>query len=238
VPGAGGAVTELASTLSLAGGAAGTVRVDMGRRARAGDLALYQIGYGPAARVAARGREDQALRLQSMVFDPEPRTVARVSFSGRQQEHLLAVPQANMVVRLVHYPSLAARGISRPVLHVRVERGIDGLSLAEEFLTEGRQLTVDGVTLDIDFEYYVVMRAAREPHLPMAALGAALALLGVISFVAWPARRAWVAVRGREGAATVCQLAVERREASAGWLAGVEAVLDERARGRRDGVET
>lgn len=235
MPDADGAVRELASTLSLVDGdgAADSVRVDMGRRARAGDLALYQLGHGPAARVAARGDGDRALRLQSMVLDPEPRTVARVSFSGRQQEHLLAVPQANMVVRLVHYPSLAARGISGPVLHVRVDRGIDGRSLAEEFLTEGRQLIVDGVTLDIRFEYYVVMRAAHEPHLPIAALGAALVLLGVIGFAAWPERRAWVAVQAREGAATVCQLAVERRDASAGWLAGVEAVLGERARCRR-----
>ena len=81
----------------------------------------------------------------------------------------------------------------------------------------------------------MVVRAAREPHLPIAALGATMVLLGMIGFVAWPDRRVWVAVRAREGAETLCQFAVEPREASAGWLAGVEAVLVERACGRRDG---
>jgi hypothetical protein len=254
VPGADGTVAGLTSTLAAVEGDGGadSVRVSMGRRSRLADLALYQLGYGPAVRVVARDTGGNALRLQPMVLDPEPRTVARVSFSGRQQEHLLAVPQANMVVRLVHYPSLTARGIPGPVLHVRVERGIDGLSLAEEFLTEGRQLWVGDVTLDIGFEYYVVIRAAREPHLPLAALGAALIVLGVIGFVAWPERRAWVAIQAREGAderrpfaderrlfaATLCQLAVEPQEASADWLAGVEAVLVERACGWRDDVGT
>jgi len=230
-------IPSLASTLRLSreGNVAGDVRVNTLRRASAAGLALYQLGYGPAARVAARGTDGAALRLQSMAQDPEPRTVARISFSGRQQEHLLALPEANMVVRMVHYPSLEARGIAGPVLHVRVERGIDGLSLADEFLTEGRQLRINGITLDIDFEYYVVVRAAREPHLPIAALGATMVLLGMIGFVAWPDRRVWVAVRAREGAETLCQFAVEPREASAGWLAGVEAVLVERACGRRDG---
>lgn len=237
LPSADGGVARLTSTLGLTttdGGRDG-VQVDTLRRASTGGLALYQLGYGPAARVTARGEGGRALRLQSMVQDPEPRTVTRVRFSGRQQEHLLAVPEASMVVRMVHYPSLEARGISGPALHVRVERGIDGLSLADEFLTEGRQLYIDGITLDIGFEYYVVMRAAREPHLPIAALGGAMVVLGMIGFTFWPDRRVWVAVEARAGSETLCQFAVEPCEASAHWLAGVEATLVERARARRDG---
>ncbi len=238
-PGHGGTITRLASTLATAGGGDHPIRlrVDTGRRARIAGLAMYQLGGGPAARVAAHREGSGILQLQLMAQDPAPRSVVRVRFSGRQQEHLLAVPQANMVVRLVHYPSLAARGIPGPVLHVRIERGIDGLSLAEEFLTEGRQVQVADVTLDIGLEYYVIMRAAREPHLPLAALGAAALLAGMFGLVAWPERCAWVAVQAREGAATLCQLAVEPSQASANWFAELEAALVERACGRGDGME-
>jgi hypothetical protein len=238
IPGVDGGVARLTSTLGLAGAADSELRIDTLRRASVGGLALYQLGYGPAVRVAAFDGAGQPLRLQAMATDPEPRTVARFRFSGRQQEHLLAVPEANMVVRMVHYPSLEARGIAGPVLQVRVERGIDGLPLADEFLTEGRRLAIGGVTLDIGLEYYVVVRAAREPHLAVAALGAALVVLGVLGRGIWPERRVWVAVQARESVGTLCQLVVEPYAAFAEWLAGVEAVLTERARSRCDGMGT
>ena len=148
------------------------------------------------------------------------------------------MPDANLIVRLVYYPSLAARGYAGPVVHVRAERGVDGLRLAEEFLTASGALAVGDVTLDIGFEYYVMMRAAREPHVPVAAAGAVLVLAGIVGLALWPERRAWVAVCGRgddgAGDALVCQIAVEPRDASAGWLLAADAVLAERVCDARD----
>jgi len=236
----GGVTEALSSTLAITadGAPAERVIVRTGRAAHAAGLSYYELAHGPAVRVAAHGDKGVALRLQSMSRDPAPRSVARFSFSGAQQEQLLAVPDANLIVRLVYYPSLAARGYAGPVVHVRAERGVDGLRLAEEFLTASGALAVGDVTLDIGFEYYVMMRAAREPHVPVAAAGAVLVLAGIVGLALWPERRAWVAVCGRgddgAGDALVCQIAVEPRDASAGWLLAADAVLSERVCDARD----
>ncbi|NLG51125.1 MAG: cytochrome c biogenesis protein ResB [Chloroflexi bacterium] len=200
----------------------------LGRRATYGNLALYQVGYGPAARVSARGEQGQPLNVHQMVGDKAPRHQARLRFSEQSQEQLLAVPEARLALRLVHYPSLAAQDIAGRVLHVQVYEEATGKLLAEQFLTQGDQLTVGGATIDLALEYYVVVRPEKEPELPLAFAGGLLALVGLCATLVWPPRETWITVLDQDDA-SVCRLDVPARDAEADWFRIVQAVLGEQA---------
>jgi len=200
----------------------------LGRRATHGNLSLYQVGYGPAARVSARGAQGQALDVRRMLGDKSAQHQVRLRFSEQSQEQLLAVPEARLAIRLVHYPSLAAQDIAGRVLHVQVYEEASGKLLAEQFLTQGSELSVNGVTIDLALEYYVVVRPEKEPELPLAFAGGLLALLGVCATMIWPRRETWITVMG-QGGASFCRLDIPARDAEADWFRIVQAILGEQA---------
>lgn len=196
----------------------------LGRRATHGNLSLYQVGYGPAARVSARGAQGQVLSVRRMLGDKSPQRQVRLRFAEQNQEQLLAVPEARLAIRLVHYPSLAAQDIAGRVLHVQVYEEASGKLLAEQFLSQEGQLLVNGVTITLAPEYYVVVRPEKEPELPLAFAGGLLALVGLGAAVVWPPRETWITVLG-QGAVSFCRLDVSARDAEADWFRIVQAIL-------------
>lgn len=195
--------------------AALTLRLD--RRAVHSGISLYQLGFGPAVRLSARRADGESLQIHRMLGDTTPARTLRVRFTDEQQERLLAAPEAGLVIRLVYYPSLPAQGIRGRALHVQVLRGRDGQLLTERLLADAGRVAANGVTLDLAFEYYAVLRAEGEPDLAFALTGGSLMLLGIAAFVAWPPRGVWMAMRQEEGS-TYCQLFVSRRDAEAQWF--------------------
>lgn len=203
-----------------------SLTVGLGKRALYEGLSIYQLGFGPAIRVTAQRTAGESLSIQHMAGSTRPQRVLRVGFSGRQQEQLLAVPQADIVVRLVYYPAFLAQGTRRNTLHVQMLRGSDGRILTEEFITDRSQILADGVKLNIAFEYYVTLRAEREPELPLLALGGVLIVLGMLGFVAWPPREIWIAMC-KEGSSSRCHLFVPQKDAGARWFQCIEATIRE-----------
>jgi len=199
-------------------------RGNQGRPAAHRGLGIYQIGFGPAARVSAQLAEGRALQLKSMMGDPSPRREVRLRFSGQQQEQLLAILDVDLVVRLLHYPSLPAQGIDGRALHVQVHRGSDGHLLAEEFLAESGQVVADEVTLRVAFEHYAILRAEREPELPLVAAGGVLVVAGLSGFLLWPPREVWLSLRPEEKD-SACELVVDRADAQAPWFLRLRAQL-------------
>jgi len=169
-----------------------------GKPAAVQGLTFYQVRSGPAMRVAARGADGKALLLRDPGGEGEGSPVLRVGFSGTEQERLVLVPAAGLIVSLVYYPSLPSEGVTRPVVHVRVQRATGGQALAERFLTENDVLLVGGVRLDLGFEYSVTVRPEREPELPIIALGALALAFGVLAQVMWPDGHLWLAISDQE----------------------------------------
>lgn len=195
-----------------------------GHAARYRGYTLRQVGHGPALRVVARDARGDALDVRDLVGDTTPRQTAHVRFSSAQQEQLLLVPAADLLVRSVYYTGLPAAGIERPVVHVQVQRASGGDVLAEEMLTEGGSLNVRDVRLELAMEYYVAVRAERAPGAPVAALGATVLLAGLAAWVARPPRSAWLLAEAVEGTAVV-ELVSARRNASAPWFGRLAATL-------------
>jgi hypothetical protein len=218
------------SRLTLTGGGQTSEGVATGphRSARFAGASLYQVGDGPAARVQVREAKGRTFDITEAVGSQPSRQVARVAFSDSQQERLLVAPAADLVIRMVRYASLPSQGISGPALHVQLSRWSSGQALAESFLGgDGtlRAVGVDGeLVVDVALEAYVVLRAEREPELPLAVAGGLLALLGLLSAILWPERRVHVALRARDAACDV-RLQVATQGGASGWLPRLEAAL-------------
>ncbi len=223
-----GSLQRLDSTLTVLRGndLSAVVRASLDRPGRYQGLAFYELGYGPSARLEAADGQGQALTLQRMVGDTSLKSIQRVLFSERRQEWLLAIPQADLIVRLVHYPSLPTQGILRRALHVQCHRGRDGQLLAEEFLADSGQIAVDGISVKVAFEYYVVLRAEHEPTLPLAAVGGALATIGLVGLVIWPPRELGIGIRAANQG-SLCRLAVPPPDTEAAWVQAITSALGE-----------
>jgi len=189
----------------------------LGKPAAYRGLRLYQLGFGPSVQVGAHTAEGNALQVKDMLGDPTPQRALRLRFSGQQQERLLAIPEAALVVRLLHYPSLQAQGIQGRALHVQIHRASDGLLLAEEYLADSGQVGAGDTTVRVVFEYCVTLRAKREPGLPLAAVGGLLMLVGMVGFVVCPPREVWLSIRSRRRG-SVCELEVAESDIQTQWF--------------------
>lgn len=223
----GGGPGRFISHLTVIEGLAevGTLRTTPRHRATYGGVAIYQLGYGPAVRVRAWDVTGRQVDVRELATGHEHR-VGRIRLSGWQREHMLAVPETGLVLRLVHYPGALDQGYLGDSgrgsagegrrLHVQVLRGRDQAVMDEQFLTESGTLTAAGLQLAIDFEYYVRVRAEREPELPLAAVGGGCLLTGAVGAL-WVQRRdLWVVV-APEGEGSVVEMAVPRRHVESAW---------------------
>ncbi len=176
-----------------------------GRAASVGGLSLYQVRSGPAMRVTAYDGQGRALNLQDPGTNVQGPGTLHIGFSGTQQERIVHVPGARLIVSLVYYPSLPAEGIDSPVVHVQVQSATDGRMLTDRFYTENGEVVADGVRLGFVFEYSVGVRPEREPELPLYALGAVAVVLGVLAHALWPESRVWLSTDD-EGPNTVVEM--------------------------------
>lgn len=218
-PRADGSLQRFNSQLSLSqqSQAAKTVMISPGRRASYDGLSLYQVGYGPAARISARDAQDRPLDLYDLTASASPGRLLRVRFGEQQQERLLRLGDRDLIIRLVHYSALPAQGIAGRALHAQLLRGRDGQLIAEQFLASDGAVVVAGVRVDISFEYFVTVRAEREPELPVAGLGAVLIIIGATALAVWPPRTAWIVLcQGVNGVSG--QIGIARCETDAVWL--------------------
>lgn len=191
-------------------------------------LHIYQVGLGPAARVTASNPVGEAMAIQPLVGDTALQRSIRVRFSDQQQEHQLAVPDADIVLRMVHYPSLPQQGFRDSVLHAQLLRGTDGQLLQEQFLTENATISSGGVSVHIALEYFVSVQAQREPELPMLAVAGVCLAAGIFGLVLWPPRRAWVMVE-ECAQGSICQLVTARRDDQSPWFTCARSLLAETA---------
>jgi hypothetical protein len=231
-PRADGSLQRIDSQVSLwEGTSQELLSLGPGRHATRDGFSIYQLGYGPAVRLSVRNAQGQDLGLLRMGENSAPHPLVRVRFAAQQQEQLLAVPEGNLVLRLVYYPGLPAQGLNRRALHVQLYRGTDGRLLTEQFLDQDGVISAEDIVVSVAFEYYVVLRAEREPELPIAALGGLSLLLGVATLAFWPPRRAWVSVLqvapGVTEVAPHCifRLVVGRQAAGSPWVQHLLATL-------------
>lgn len=230
-PGPDGALARFVSELSLIEAAAARqYTVELGRGVMHDGLSLYLLGFGPAARVSAPVSSGWTLEVQPLRAGSPRNPSVRLRFPKAQHEQLLTIPEANLNLRLVHYVSLPSQGIPGRAMHVQVYENASGQLLAERFLDKSDTLIVRGQVMEIAFEYFVTVRGGREPHLPLAALGALGALVGLVMSCLWSPQDLVITVMGH-GDQSLCRIAAASQSAGADWISRLQSCLDEEAHG-------
>jgi hypothetical protein len=200
------------------------------RPARSGALGLYMVGLGPAVRLSARNAAGQSLSIAPPGDTPSTGETqhpwVRVPLVPGESERLLAVPEAGIIVRLLSRPGQDGRASTSGEVLAQVLRGADGRILQEEVLTGSVRIAMDGATLDLTSEYYVMMRAEYEPELPLAAIGSGLLLAGLLGLVWAPPRGVWATLQESDEGYT-CRLAIARHDTNTPWARTLKALLDE-----------
>jgi len=214
--------------LEMPGRAARTVTISPGGPATYEGVTIYQVGHGRSLRVQAERVDGEVLDVRRVVGDTAPSRSARVRFEAGQQEQLVLVPSAEILLRLVYYNSLPARGLERPVVHVQVQSASGGHTLAEDFVTDDTVLTVGGIRLALGFEHHITVRAEREPGLAVAAAGGLLLMAGLVGYALHPARPAWLLVTTIEDGLRV-DLVAMCRDVTAPWLTRLLSLYNEGA---------
>ncbi|MFP3897101.1 MAG: cytochrome c biogenesis protein ResB [Anaerolineales bacterium] len=198
--------------------------VGLDRRARQRGIAFYYLGHGPAVRVSAQDDQGTPLDIQQIASDTSPQHVLRMRFHREQQERLLSIPQANLVLRLVSYRSIPSQDIKDRALQIQALQGSTERVMTEKVLTESGTIHIDDVTLDVRFEYYATLGVKHEPELVAAVLGGILILLGLVGTMICPPHRIWMIMQ-EDKSRCHHRLTVLKRHAEAPWFLSVKAKL-------------
>ena len=148
---------------------------------------------GPGVRISATDGDGRPLPLQQTLESARATdltvALAEDPYLATREAHI-AIPEAQLVVRLIPQPNLDVEA-EGPVL-VQVYRSPSG-ELAVETVMEGEaELTVGDATLALTSSPYVRLTATYNPGLWPTAVGLLFLAGGLLGSVAWPARRLWL----------------------------------------------
>jgi hypothetical protein len=159
---------------------------------RWGNLWIAQRATGPALAVSAQDAAGKALELQRQTGS-EPAQVLSLAFTASETEQTFLAPAQSIAFRAVSYPSLPERGFSGPVFLVEAYRGDNPSSpILVQFVSDTKQVAIDGVTYTLRREQHAVFQAAYQPGLIVLLTGGLLLLVAAVLALWWGPVETWV----------------------------------------------
>ena len=168
------------------------VPVAENRPARWGSVWLTQQEIGPALAVSAEDSGGQPVPVQALASGGAVSQRLHLLFRQTEGEQAFALPSRNLTFRAVSYPALPERNIAAPVFLVEAYRGADPSPVFDRLVEDTATVNLDGVTLTLQRDRYVILEAAALPGLPLLLFGAIITLAGVITSVVYGPTRAWI----------------------------------------------
>ena len=168
------------------------VRIAANQPARWGGVWLTQQEIAPALAVTAVDSSGQPIALQSLAPGGEVNQKLHLLFQQTQSEQAFALPTRDLTFRAVSYAALPERNIAAPVFLVEAYRGADPVPVFDELVEDTATVKLDGATLTLQRDRYVILEAAALPGLLLLLFGAIITLAGVITSAVWGPTRAWI----------------------------------------------
>ena len=151
-------------------------------------IVTYVEGKLPGLEIRASDGTDHALLLQQTADTGQ---VPQLTLSLTEDQYL-AIPAAQLVIRLAPQLDEAADGACCPVL-VQVYRSPSGRLATQTVIAEAEtELIVGDVTLVLTHTPYARLAAVFNPGLWPTGFGLAILIVGLLGGIAWPVRRLWV----------------------------------------------
>jgi len=172
-------------------------------------IAAFIEEHVPGIKIAALDEEGNPLLLQQ-TSDVSPVPELTVALA---EDQYLAIPEAQLVVRLAAHPNHAPE--TRSAVLIQVYRSPPGRLETESVATGNAEVTVDNVTLKLTRAPHAQVTAVFNPGLWPSTIGLALLIAGLSGNVVWPSRRLWLRENegGIEGAGDIPTALVAGREA-------------------------
>jgi len=171
------------------------------RPARHGGIGVYQTGDGPALVVRGQDEAGHPLALQPLTGAETAADTVSLVFDQPQAERHLAVPEANLALRVVAQPLRAPA--DPPSWLVEAYRGGSSQPILATSVDAESTLTVDGARFHLTPARYRLLQVVHAPGLALLLAGGLTLLLGAALPLMWPAEQVWAELLPERRAVTV-----------------------------------
>ncbi len=157
-------------------------------------LSLYQVSHGPLVTVSALDRDAQPVSVQALAPGATVQEEAALQLSDQNNEGYVAVPDRNLVLRIVYQSMPPPQEEDMPSLLVQAYRGGMTDLVHSETLLDSATLEIEGNAYMVDWAHYAVLDIANDPSLSLILVGATSVLVAAIAILCVPPRSIWGAV--------------------------------------------
>lgn len=175
--------------------------------ARAAGVAIQRSGAGQALTVSARDAAGQPLQLQAAERRGPPQGALTLVFDQPRAEQVFLAPASGLVFSVVAFPALPERGFDGPIFLVQAFPAGQQAPIANQFIEGDAELTIGDAIYTLVVGRYLTVQVSRNPGLPLALVGGALALTALLLAIWRPAGQLSLAVeRQRHGSQVAAHL--------------------------------
>jgi len=157
-------------------------------------MAFYQRSHGPMIRIKGLNAQGEPISLQALAPGGTFQEEATLQLSEEENEGYIAVPEENLILRLVFHPRLPTDTGEMPALLVQAYRGGVTDLVFSETLFDSAPLPIEGNSYTLEWGHYPVLTIARDPSFAPTMLGVASLLAAAIITLYLPPRYIWAAV--------------------------------------------
>lgn len=168
---------------------------------RGGGLTIQGIGSGPEIVVQAKDGTGRTIKLQSFVVGAEPEEAVHLSFSEPEEERYFAVPERNLVVRLVLVQGENAE--TGPSFRIQAYRESTADPVFDGLLPTSGQVEIADDHYTLSMEHYALLQVRHSPGDGFVLIGLLLACGGMVLLLWKPRAQVWVMVAAEGGGVTI-----------------------------------
>ena len=166
---------------------------------RYGGISFYQLSHGPLVTIRGLDPEGHHVSLRALAPATTLQTEETLQLSDDENEGYIAVPEPNLVLRIVLQSQPLSGGRHRPALLVQAYRGGMTDLVFSKTLFGSSSLQIEDNSYAFEWRHYAVLTVTSDPSVGPIFLGAASLLAAATTIIHLPPRRIWAAVTSTEG---------------------------------------
>ncbi|HEM60864.1 MAG TPA: hypothetical protein ENO24_01095 [Chloroflexi bacterium] len=162
-------------------------------------ITVWQVRDGPLIHLRATDAEGEPLPLQALAPSGQLTNEVTVQFDEEEREGYLAVPERDLILRLMLQPTKPDQPESMDQVLVEAYRGGSTEVVSRSIISESESLEIDGDSYYTEWGRYAVLAVSRDLSVFPVALGAISLLVGSTTALFFRQRSIYARVKDNEG---------------------------------------
>jgi len=162
-------------------------------------ITLWQVRHGPLIHLTATDAEGEPLPLQALAPSGQLTNEVTVQFDDEESEGYLAVPERDLILRLMLQPTQPDQPESAGQVLVEAYRGGSTEVVSRSMIGDSESLEINGDSYYTEWGRYAVLAVSRDLSVFPVALGAISLLVGCTMALFFRQRSVWARVKDNEG---------------------------------------